>query len=204
MGGLGKTLAGALTFAEKLILVVRRWTYENWFVFREGRRCRLLELGPGNCFNVPVRNEGVGALTIGSDNVFGFRPAPRFGSGQILLQARRQDSHLLIGSRNVFSNNVSVIATKKISVGDSCKFGDQVCIFDSDFHQIVPYLREATPGPSEPVYIGNNVWLGSRVMVMKGVTIGENTVIGAMSLVITPIPSNCVAGGNPAKVIRHV
>lgn len=55
-----------------------------------------------------------------------------------------------------------------------------------------------------PVTIGNNVWLGSRVMILKGVSIGDNSVIGASSVVTKPIPANCIAAGNPAKIIRYI
>jgi maltose O-acetyltransferase len=200
----GKIMAGLLEFTDRLILTVSRWYYRNCFIFCERVRCRRLKIGSANCFDVPVRGDGSGVLSIGSQNNFGFRPAPLLGNGQILLQARRPESELVIGSRNMFSNNVSIVATKRVIIGNTCRFGDQVVIIDSDFHEISPALRETNAGPSEPVYIGNNVWLGSRVMVLKGVTIGDNTVIGAMSLVNKSLPSNCVAAGNPAKVIRTI
>ncbi len=56
----------------------------------------------------------------------------------------------------------------------------------------------------KPVRIGNNVWIGSRVMVLKGASIGDNSVIAAMSVVTSAIPANCVAAGVPAKVIRKI
>lgn len=77
-------------------------------------------------------------------------------------------------------------------------------VIDSDFHEIDPDLRKRSTGPSEAVNIGDNVWLGSRSIVLKGVTIGDNSVVDAMSLVNKSIPANCVAAGNPAKVIRKI
>ncbi|MBP7051983.1 MAG: hypothetical protein KBE65_13295 [Phycisphaerae bacterium] len=79
-----------------------------------------------------------------------------------------------------------------------------MAIYDCDFHEIDPILRNRGPGPNMPVEIGDNVWLGSRVMVLKGVTIGANSVVGAGSIVTTSLPANCVAAGVPARVIRTV
>jgi maltose O-acetyltransferase len=85
-----------------------------------------------------------------------------------------------------------------------CQIGDQVAIYDCDFHEINPSTRDRSYGPTSPVVIGNNVWLGSRVIVLKGVTIGDNSVVGAMSVVTKSIPANCVAAGIPARIIRHI
>lgn len=172
-----------------------------WFLFWAGARCNRLKVGPGNRFNVPVRGESPGSLEIGPGNSFGYRPAPRLGSGRILLQGRRSDSEIVIGSHNSFSNNISIISTRKVTIGNDCLIGDQVFIADSDFHAIDPNLRKRSAGPSDPVRIGNNVWLGSRVVVLKGVSIGDNSVIGAMSLVKDSIPANCIAAGNPARIV---
>lgn len=76
-------------------------------------------------------------------------------------------------------------------------------IVDSDFHGIPPDAR-AEPSPSQPVHIGNNVWLGSRVMVLKGVTIGDNAVVAAGGVVTKDVPANTLAGGVPAKVLRII
>ena len=96
----------------------------------------------GNYFDVPVRGDGAGILTLGSNNGFGFKQAPRFGNGEILIQARRPESYLEIGNHNIFSNNVSIIATEKIIMGNDCLIGDRVSIVDSDFHSIDPLLRK--------------------------------------------------------------
>ena len=193
-----------LAFIDRLHHVARHRWNRILFVFHGSVRCRRLEREPKNRFDVPVWCEGPGVVRIGSGNHFGFKPAPRLGRGQILLQTRGPEAELVIGNRNVFNNNISIIATKRITIGNSCLIGDQVVVIDSDFHEIDPDLRKRSTGPSEAVAIGNNVWLGSRSMVLKGVTVGDNTVVGAMSLVNKSIPANCLAAGNPAKVIRKI
>lgn len=169
------------------------------------RSChRRLSIGPHTVLHVPLRSGGSGSLVIGTDNQFGYRPAPLLGSGEILLQPRSLDSEIIIGDANAFSNGVSLVANQRIEIGDRCQIGDLVAIYDCDFHEIAPTTRNRSAGLTSSVRIGNNVWLGSRVMVLKGVSIGDNSVIAAMSVVTKSVPPNCVAAGNPAKVIRVI
>lgn len=71
-------------------------------------------------------------------------------------------------------------------------------------HPILPELREKGLQYNAPVHIGKNCWLGAGVIVLPGVTIGDNTVIGAGSVVTKNIPSKVVAVGNPCKVLREI
>jgi galactoside O-acetyltransferase len=71
-------------------------------------------------------------------------------------------------------------------------------------HPILPELREKALQYNLPVHIGKNCWLGAGVIVLPGVTIGDNTVIGAGSVVTKDIPANVVAVGNPCKVLREI
>lgn len=183
---------------------LRNEWYLRRFLWLEKGRHRRLIVGKHVRFNVPVRGDGEGTLIIGNRNLFGYRPAPRLGTGEILLQARHPSATLTIGDANIFSNNVSIVANGEIAIGFGCQIGDQVSVYDCDFHEINPQTRCQSVGPVRPVSIGNNVWLGSRVMVLKGVTIGENSVVAAMSVVTKSVPANCIVGGNPAKIIRSI
>ena len=175
-----------------------------WFLLSEAQAHRSFQIGNSNSFNVPVRSSGHGSLIIGDRNSLGFEGAPRLGNGEILIQPRTIASEISIGDENSFSNNISIIATQAISIGNRCLLGDGLGIFDSDFHDLSPAKRWNSPGLAEAVKIGNNVWLGSRVVVLKGVSIGNNSVVGAMSLVTRSIPENSVAAGVPAKIIRSL
>lgn len=73
---------------------------------------------------------------------------------------------------------------------------------DADWHGV--YDRSLAIGNNAPVTIGNNVWIGDSVIVCKGVRIGENSIIGAGSVVVKDIPDNAVAGGNPASVLKFL
>lgn len=200
----GRILVAPLKLTQRMILTTMRWWYKNFFILLGTTQGTNMEIGQHNRFNVFVRGEGSGRLIIGSNNDFGFRLAPKFGNGQIFLQAQGCEAKLVIGNRNVFNNNVNIIALQSITIGNDCLIGDQVTIYDSDFHETNPDLRKSNTPPSKPVKIGNNVWLGSRAMVLKGVSIGDNSVVGAMSLVNKSIPPNSLAVDAPIKVIRDI
>jgi maltose O-acetyltransferase len=192
---------------KKIVRRIRREAQHlrsRWFQWQLRRTTRRIAIGETVRFNVPVRNGGAGSLVIGEHNCFGYPLAARLGSGEILLQARNAGSEITIGEGNTFSNNISIVANQRVTIGNHCVMGDQVAIIDCDFHELSPETRNRSAGHIRPVHIGNNVWLGSRVMVLKGVTIGDNSVIGAMSMVNKSIPPNCLAAGFPARVVRRL
>jgi len=78
---------------------------------------------------------------------------------------------------------------------------NNACITDSDLHDI---YNRIIMGVTAPVKIENNVWIGDSAIVCKGVTIGENSIIGAGAVVVDNIPANCVAAGNPARVVKQL
>ena len=173
------------------------------FDFFECSTLNSVHIGAYSAFHSPVRVAGgAGGLWVGDGNHFGFPMAPKLGRGTLLIQPRDREAQIIIGNGNMFNNNVTLCGNKLIRIGDNCQIGDQVAVYDCDFHEIAPQTRNRGCGPTAPVNIGSNVWLGSRVMVLKGVTIGDNSVIGAMSVVVGSIPPDCVAAGVPARVIR--
>lgn len=112
-------------------------------------------------------------------------------------------AHVHFG-RNVYANfNLTMVDDTHIYVGDYTMFGPNVTIATAG-HPILPELREQAYQFNMPVRIGKNCWLGAGVIVMPGITIGDNVVIGAGSVVTKDIPSNVVAVGNPCKVLREV
>lgn len=160
--------------------------------------------GSNNRAAVPLAFNGRGKVTIGDKNIFGVPNAVKLGTGRIMMQARGRDALITIGSDNAFSNNVSLVAQRRIEIGNRCSVGDGVSIYDCDFHDVDPLTRNSGIGPVKAVSIGDNVWIGSRAIILKGVTVGENSVIGAMSLVAKSVPANAVVAGNPARVIRYL
>ncbi|MBN1125600.1 MAG: acyltransferase [Sedimentisphaerales bacterium] len=158
-----------------------------------GKRVRLF---------VPLRCDGEGKVYVSERTKLGWPQAPRYGNGCILLQARTKEAVIRIGNHCAISNNVSVIAMESVEIGEDCLIGELVSIMDSDFHGIAPEQRRSGPIQTRPITIEKNVWLGSRVIVQKGVTIGENSIVTPNAVVTANIPPNVIAGGIPARVIR--
>jgi len=135
----------------------------------------------------------------------GVRPSPQLYSGYGYIDARKENSTIDIGD-NVWINNNFMIASegKGIEIGKNTLIGLNVEITDSDFHDLHPNRRMGGMPKTAKVVIGKNVFIGSNVKILKGVTIGDNSVIANSSVVIKSIPSNVIAGGYPAKVIKKI
>lgn len=106
--------------------------------------------------------------------------------------------------KNVYANfNLTMVDDTHIYVGDYTMIGPNVMIATAG-HPILPELRQKGYQYNAPVHIGKNCWLGAGVIVLPGITIGDNVVVGAGSVVTKDIPDNVVAVGNPCKVLREV
>lgn len=106
---------------------------------------------------------------------------------------------ITLGDACLICPGVRVSSAAGIRIGDSCMLANGVYITDADWHGL---YNRVDLGRTGPVALGQNVWLGDGVIVCKGVTIGENTVVGAGAVVIQDLPANAVAAGNPAHVVK--
>ena len=105
---------------------------------------------------------------------------------------------------NVYANfNLTLVDDTDIYVGDKVMFGPNVTVATAG-HPIDPELRYQAMQYNIPVHIGNNVWIGANAVVLPGITIGDNSVIGAGSVVTKDIPPNVIAVGNPCRVLREI
>lgn len=119
------------------------------------------------------------------------------------LHANWGGHHVHFG-KGVYANfNLTLVDDTHIYVGDYTLFGPN-CVIATASHPIDPVLRQEAYQYNLPVHIGKNCWLGAGVIVCPGVTIGDNTIIGAGSVVTKDIPSGVVAFGNPCRVHREV
>lgn len=135
----------------------------------------------GDCVNVVASSDKKVRLAIWSDQK---------GKGRIR-----------IGNYCLICPGVRVGAAHEITVGDNCMIASNAYITDSDWHDI---YNRIIMGKTAPVKIENNVWIGDSAIVCKGVAIGENSIIGAGAVVVDSIPANCVAAGNPAKIVKQL
>lgn len=111
--------------------------------------------------------------------------------------------HVHFGN-NVYANfNLTLVDDTDIYVGDKVMFGPNVTVATAG-HPIDPELRYQAMQYNIPVHIGENVWIGANAVILPGVTIGDNSVIGAGSVVTKDIPANVVAVGNPCRVLREI
>ena len=151
--------------------------------------------------NQPVLMTGRGRVKLGCCNL-GVWPSPYFLSGYIHLEARESTASIEIEEGVWINNNAVIIAERSIiRTCANTLIGTEFTVYDSDFHDLHPQRRLAGTHECAPVNIGKNVFIGSRVTVLKGVTIGDNVVIAAGSLVTKDVPKSQIVGGVPAKVI---
>jgi acetyltransferase-like isoleucine patch superfamily enzyme len=122
----------------------------------------------------------------------------RFGPS---LFAVFDGGRLEIGDGTMLNFGADVSATKSVKIGRDCLIGTHVIILDNDFHELLD--RQRMPEP-KPVTIGDRVWIGNRVIVLPGVSIGDDAAVGAGSVVTSDVPARSVVVGNPARVVRQV
>ena len=106
---------------------------------------------------------------------------------------------------NVGMSSPCLWIRESLTIGNNVKIGGNCIIMDNDVHQLDYAERRADKGMvcSSPVVIENDAWLGANVIVLKGVTIGARSIIGAGSVVTKDIPADCIAAGNPCKIIKR-
>jgi acetyltransferase-like isoleucine patch superfamily enzyme len=161
--------------------------------FRSFDECRWPIIGS----SVRIRKRG-GYIAVGR--------FARFEEGcKIAVIARMtKRASLRIGAFSTIGARTCINATEEVVIGDHCLIAWDCDIMDTDFHYLYELDDELPSRNSAPVHIGNNVWIGTRCIILKGVTIGDNSVIAAGSVVTRDVPGNTLAGGNPAKVLRQI
>jgi maltose O-acetyltransferase len=151
----------------------------------------------------PVLFAGPGEIVLEGTVQFGWPESPLFYAGYCHVEVFSPESRIEIGDGVEFNNNAMLKSEGPgIRVGRNSLFGANVEIFDSDFHDLHPDRRRGGVPKMAPVVIGENVFVGMSVKILKGVTIGADSVIGAGSVVTSSIPSGVIAAGNPARVVR--
>ena len=186
-----------------LLKAVRR---VKWQIMSFCERCHLglmgVELGNGLIFKgwSIVQRYDNSTIKIGAKCSFNSSIVtnPIGINHRCLITTMKEGSKIIIGEGCGFSG-VSITSFESITIGNNVRIGANCVIMDGDFHLDDPRVSEP-----KPIKICDNVWLGYGVVVMKGVTIGENSVIGVNSVVTKDIPANVIAAGTPCKVIKSI
>lgn len=149
---------------------------------------------------------GTGKITIG-DN---FLITSGFGinavSSNIMGAFHVEPNASLNIGNNVGMNSTRIRVRNNVTIGDNVKIGAGVLLIDTDSHPL-DYLerRFSSAGTkSAPIIIEDDVWIGAQCIILKGVTIGARSIIGAGSVVTKSIPSDCIAAGNPCKIVKYI
>jgi len=112
----------------------------------------------------------------------------------------REGARLTVGDGTFINYGTTITAYERVVIGRGCHIGHYCSISDNDEHTVGDLLKVP---PSQPVVLEDRVWLGMRTIVLKGVHIGHDAVIGAGSVVVSDIPPRSIAVGSPARVIRQ-
>ena len=114
---------------------------------------------------------------------------------------KKDEGRIRIGDYCLICPGVRISSASKITIGDSCMIASSAYITDCDWHGI---YNRISIGKSSPVKIENNVWIGDSAIVCKGVTIGENSVVGAGAVVVDSVAPNVIVAGTPARVVKSL
>jgi len=190
------------------------WTIYNIFLFK----LKKIKFGKGlRVYNkVYIRAHKNAKIEIGDNfrliSGGGYNPICRNTRGYIRVD---ENAHLQIGN-NVGMSSTTLWAKEEIIIGNNVKIGGDCIIMDNDAHSLDYKIRnggkrdeqgnylDSLNAKKAPIIIEDDVLLGTRCIVLKGVTIGARSVIGAGSVVSKSIPSDCIAAGNPCKVIKQL
>jgi maltose O-acetyltransferase len=153
----------------------------------------------------PVLLLGAGSIAFGRGVELGFPTSASFYTGYCQLEASAPDSAIVIGDGAQINNNAFIKSEGPgIRIGAGALLGSGVTIYDSDFHDLHPARRRGGHPRMAAVELGENVFVGDAVLILKGVRIGAHSVIGAGSIVTASVPEGVIAAGNPARVIREI
>lgn len=189
-----KIIIGMLNFPNQLC---------NWIVLKY----RHVKYPKDMKINGTIHIYGHGEIVLKSGvRINSCRHANPIGGDVSTVMNTCSDGKIVIGE-NTGISNVTIVAKESVTIGDNVKIGGSTKIYDTDFHSINYDDRvtnsDINPGV-KPVEIKEGAFIGAFIIILKGVTIGEHSVIGAGSVVTKNIPPNEVWGGNPAKFIKKL
>lgn len=198
-----------MIFAKKIIQILRY--YFLYLIIKKLRLfCYFILSDANNVIGKPIKNQplllkGNGEIKFGNNVQIGVEKAPEFYSTYCHLNAQNKNSKIVFGNDIYINNNFSAISEGNgIFIGNNTLIGLNVSIIDTDFHHISPEKRMMFGYPKGLVKIGENVWIGNNVSILKDSEIGKNSIVAAGAVVSGLFPDNVIIGGVPAKVIKEI
>jgi len=150
--------------------------------------------------SIPISSPNTTSLILQENAIAKFGESISIGGGVLVFI--KKGAQFEIGRNSYITSDTHIECLNNIKIGSDCAISWGVTIIDDDHHEIV-YNPENKKTKSASVYIGNKVWIGCNVTILKGSKIGNNCVIAAGSIVSGNFPSHSLIGGNPAKVLRE-
>lgn len=174
-----------------------RTEFNYWFLFRKKFASIAARPVTWGIWNIVV---------YGPDIHLGKNVTIAAGDGAVtnftsVSRAGRKGS-IKIGNNVVIMSGVRISSASEVVIGDDCLIAGFCYITDADWHDV--YDRLSSPGKTSPVIIERGVWLCDSAIICKGVHIGENSIVGAGSVVRRDVPPNVIVAGNPAKVVKRL
>jgi acetyltransferase-like isoleucine patch superfamily enzyme len=176
--------------------------FTRFFWFEPLFRSQCESIGSGFQMESLPYMQGKGRIHIGDNVRLSGKPSFSFNNHFSHLP------ELIIGNGTFIGHGSSISIAKSVSIGEHCLIAGGVRIYDLDGHPLDATTRRTGETSAEeairPVKIGNDVWIGSGAIILKGISIGDRSIVGAASIVTKDIPPDVVVAGNPATIVRYL
>lgn len=189
------------------------YLYQVWYRFVLPRVVRFngVDVGSGvRFYGSPIISKATGStIRVGDRSKFCSvaKMAPLGVNHAVVLRTLKPGATLTVG-RDTGMSGGAVCAAVKVDIGNQCLIGANVTITDTDFHTINPIGRYDDRNLSDvataPVVIEDNVFIGMNAIILKGVRVGRNSIVGAGAVVTKDVPPDSIVGGNPARLLGHL
>jgi acetyltransferase-like isoleucine patch superfamily enzyme len=184
------------SFMKRFFFKIRTQSYYHLFFKKKFASIRSMPVAWG-IWNIDVYGPNI---HIGENVVFVAAEGSR--SRLTTIKLGRHEGQIEIGNNVLVMNGVRLSSASRIIIGDDCMLANFCYLTDADWHDL--HDRTEPVGKTAPIVLKRGVWIGDSAIICKGVTVGENSVIGAGSVVRRDVPANVVVSGNPARVVRKL
>lgn len=152
-----------------------------------------------------VRCDGDVPLILGNGKIFiGNNVFVGNQGAWILVPNLFETPTLIIGDNSSINYRTVISVEQRVEIGNNCQIAEETKIFDNNSHAVDWRDRRMTPKDTAPIIIEDNVWIGMNSIILKGVRIGQGSVVAAGAVVTKDVPAQVIVGGNPAKIIKKI